>query len=151
MKRRARAPLLLLLAALAAPPTARAWVLELREVWSTDGAVVRLGDVAAGELPADAAALVLAADVAPGGTLTVDRGAVLRRLVTERLAADVVCRGPEHCVVTFAATRLDPARIEGVLRDELAAWLPRRRPTAPRRLWTSQANCRRRLWTATGL
>jgi flagella basal body P-ring formation protein FlgA len=111
--------------------TAHAWVLELREAWTTDGAVVRLGDVATGELPAAAAALVLAAGGTPGGTLTLDRGAVLRRLVTERLAAEVVCRGPEHCVVTFAATRLDPARIENVLRDALAAWLPPAAPDAP--------------------
>lgn len=122
---------ILLLAALAAPMTAHAWVLELREAWTTDGAVVRLGDVATGELPAAAAALVLAAGGTPGGTLTLDRGAVLRRLVTERLAAEVVCRGPEHCVVTFAATRLDPARIENVLRDALAAWLPPAAPDAP--------------------
>lgn len=131
MKRCARAPLLLLLVALAAPPTARAWVLELREAWSTDGAVVRLGDVATGGLPADAAALVLAADVAPGETLTVDRGAVLRRLVTERLATGVVCRGPERCVVTFAATRLEPARIESALRAALASWLPPAAPGGP--------------------
>jgi len=114
----------LLLLALAAPLTARAWVLELRESWSTDGAVVRLGDVATGELPPAAAALVLAADGAPGGTLTLDRGAVLRRLVTERLAADVVCRGPERCVVTFAAARVAPDRIEAALRAALASWTP---------------------------
>ncbi|MBK6898111.1 MAG: flagellar basal body P-ring formation protein FlgA [bacterium] len=123
--------LILLLAALAAPAAARAWVLELRESWSTDGALVRLGDVAAGEVPAAAAALVLAADGTPGGTLTLDRGAVLRRLVTERLAADVVCRGPASCVVTFAATRLDPARIETALRAALAAWVPPSAPDGP--------------------
>ncbi len=131
MTRRGAVPFLLLLAALAAPLTARAWVLELREVWTADGGVVLLGDVALGALPADAAALVLAADGAPGGTLTLDRAAVLRRLVTERLAADVVCRGPAHCVVTFAATRLDPSRIESALREALVSWLPPAAPDGP--------------------
>lgn len=105
--------------------SARAWVLELKPEAVLDRPVVRLGDVCVGETPAAVGALVLCTGGAPGETTTIDRAAVLRRLVTERLAGGIVCRGPEICTVSFTGRRIAVDELETRLLAALGGWMPR--------------------------
>jgi flagella basal body P-ring formation protein FlgA len=115
-------PVLCLLAAW--PTAGRAWVLELRESVQADGPVVRLADLALGDLPAEAAALVVSSGGKPGEERVLSRRGILRQLVTARLAATVTCRGAESCTVRFAGERVEAATIESGLLASLRPWTP---------------------------
>ncbi len=104
---------------------AEAWILELRPETTLDRPVVRLRDVAVGEIPAEAGDLVLRAGGKPGETATLDRSAILRRLVTERLAGDVTCQGPQLCKVSFSGRRIASDELETRLLAVLGNWMPR--------------------------
>ena len=103
---------------------ARAWVLELAPQVTLNRPVVRLADVVASEAPTTVGALVLRTGGAPGEVVEISRASILRRLVTERLAGDVVCRGPESCRIAFAGRRLAVDELEARLLAELGNWLP---------------------------
>jgi len=126
-----RAHILLACLFLLIGPEAGAWVLELSPEVTLERPVVRLADVVASEAPATAGALVLRTGGKPGERVEISRAAVLRRLVTERLAADVVCQGPEVCRITFAGRRIVTADLETRLLAELAGWLPSDPDRAP--------------------
>ncbi len=105
--------------------SARAWVLELKPTVTLDQAVVRLADVIVSDAPAAAGALVLRSGGKPGSSVTLGRAAILRRLVSERLAGDVICRGAEQCLVSFTGHRIALDELEQRLLAELGSWMPR--------------------------
>jgi len=118
-------------ASLLTAQTAQAWVLELAPHVTLDRPVVRLADVLAAEAPTTAGALVLRTGGKPGEVVEISRAAILRRLVSERLAGDVVCRGPESCRITFAGRQIAVAELEKCLLAELGNWLPSDPDRAP--------------------
>jgi flagella basal body P-ring formation protein FlgA len=114
---------LVLLTAMAA--SAGAWVLELQPDVTLDRPVVRLADVVCGEIPTDAGELILRAGGKPGETVNLGRAGILRKLVGERLAGDVICRGAEVCRVTFSGHRIASDDLERRLLAALGSWMPR--------------------------
>jgi len=118
-------------AVLLACQTAQAWVLELVPQVTLDRPVVRLSDVVATEAPTTVGALVLRTGGKPGESAEISRAAILRRLVTERLAADVVCQGPESCRITFAGRTIALDELEKSLLAELGNLLPHDPDRAP--------------------
>lgn len=115
---------------LIAPP-AGAWVLELAPEVTLERPVVRLADVVASVAPTTVGALVLRTGGKPGESVEISRASILRRLVSERLAAGVVCKGPEVCQITFAGRRIVVADLETRLLAELGGWLPSDPDRAP--------------------
>jgi len=114
---------LVLITAVAA--TAGAWVLELQTDVTLDRPVICLADVACGEIPDDAGELILWAGGKPGETVTLGRATILRKLVVERLAGDVICRGVDVCHVTFTGHRIATDDLEQRLLAALGSWMPR--------------------------
>lgn len=114
----------------AAAPSS-AWVLELPESCQVAGLRVTLGDVALGELPPEAADIVLVGKGVPGRTYDIERRGLLRTLVSRRLAADVVLRGAETCRVSLTGTTVSLGRLENELLRALAPWIPAAAPGGP--------------------
>lgn len=104
---------------------ARAWVLELVPEATLDRPVVKLSDVVAGEIPESAGALVLRTGGRPGDSYKIERAEILRRLVTERMAGGVSCRGPKTCRVAFTGRHIDTGEMETRLLSALGTWMPR--------------------------
>lgn len=129
MKDRIRLALLL---SLVLPATAaRAWTVVLPDSVTVAAAVVRLGDIALGPVPAEAGA-VLVAEAGPGAsTALVTRQGVLRRLVALSLADDVRMAGAARCVVRFGGRTLDPTAVQTEAERVVAALLPAAAPGAP--------------------
>jgi flagella basal body P-ring formation protein FlgA len=115
---------------LLATPVA-AWVLELPESCEVSGLTVTLGQIAQGEIPAEAAELVLVGKGTPGRTYTVERRGLLRKLTSARLARGVVLRGADKCQVTLAGQSVSTGSIETALLNALQVWLPPASPGGP--------------------
>ena len=110
---------------------AGAWTIVLPDSATATGPVVRLGDIATGPLPAEAAA-VLVAEAAPGAdTALVTRQGVLRRLVAATLADGVQLAGAARCVVRFGGRPLEPEALQAAAEQVVAGLLPPAGPGAP--------------------
>lgn len=117
--------ILMLILIMAIATSAGAWVLELQPNVTLAQSVVRLADVTNGKIPDAAGELILRAGGKPGETVTLGRAAILRKLVVERLAGDVICRGSEVCRVTFTGHRIAADDLERRLLAALGSWMPR--------------------------
>ncbi len=111
--------------------SASAWILDLPDVCEAAGPDVTLGDVATGEIPAEASALVLMGRCDPGRTYTFTRRRLLRELSTRQMAADVVFRGAVTCRVTVTGNTVGRSELEAALLAGLSRWLPEEVPGAP--------------------
>ena len=129
MKSRFRMALVVVLLLPAA--AAGAWTIVLPDSATATGPVVRLGDIASGPLPAEAAAILVAEAVPGSDTALVTRQGVLRRLVASTLADGVQLAGAARCIVRFGGHALDPAALQAAAEQIVAGLLPPAAPGAP--------------------
>ncbi len=107
------------------------WVCAMRDTVHVAHAPIRLGDIAAGTLPPEAAKLTVGQAPLPGGSLIIRQRGVLRRLVTAGLSRGVRFRGAANTVVIRDGAPLDRAQLRARAQRLLTALLPPDRPGAP--------------------
>lgn len=113
-------------AALAGP-----WVFALADTVTTQSPAVRLSDLADNELPAAVGALSLPAVEGPGNQRFYSRRDILRRLVTNGLAAGVSFRGAAGCLVQCQGQPFSADSLNRLVRRLVQPLVPSGLPGAP--------------------
>jgi flagella basal body P-ring formation protein FlgA len=123
--------IVLVLVASLLPAAAAAWTLDLADTVRVANPTVRVADVARGEIPAAAGAVVVAAGGRPGASVEISSRAVLRRLVLAGAADDVRLAGADRCRIVFAGAPVATGDLVAQVREVLAPHLPEVDPEAP--------------------
>jgi len=126
----------LLLAALVAagallPSAAAAWTLDLADTVRVTGTAARVADLARGEVPTAAGAVVVASGGRPGASVVISARSVLRRLTLAGLADGLALRGADRCRIVFVGQEVPRDDLLAAIRTALAAGLPAAAPGAP--------------------
>ena len=117
-------------AVLAASPVL-AWELVLPDSVMVRGPVVRLGEIADGPIPTAVKDLVLQNGRRPGTVESISRRTLLRRLVTNGLAAGVRFQGAENCRVFASGREIPASDLAQEIRSVVQDLVPLVRPGAP--------------------
>ncbi len=107
------------------------WNLVMPDTVVLDHDLARLGDVAAGPVPAQVRDLMIRAGLKPNCVVTVSRQDILRRLVTAGLAGGVRLTGASHTHLIFAGRELVAGDIRQEVRLVIQPLVPPSYPGAP--------------------
>ncbi len=116
---------------LAGTANAAPWSCTLPDTLEVPAGPVTLKDISRTPVPASVAGVVLVPGGVPGTSTLLDRRIILRRLVTQGLAAGVVFRGAERTLLVFRGRVVEASGLRTLMSKALEPYLPEPETGAP--------------------